>query len=292
MYAQKRHAGWHTSRRLVWLHNNLRFFLSKLCWLGVRKVLFLWDVYSHHGDRLLSTWLRMEIITHSGPVTLLVGSDGGERDRPSKVPLRYRSTRCFSWLPSIPVYICGTEWAKSKTQASCRPLQWLNTRMIEDDKSHVLTGSKDYRYPPNINILKPTQQGLYIRHTGDQNRWHKADAGDNREPTPAKYSWFMLCGISLLILPSAVSFPCSGNWIASIYRNAYILLRVLKAQPGPKTWVLRTWPGMIDREPLSSHAHPSVNDIESTSWTKKKKKKRESITSLLRSYATQIVSRD
>lgn len=160
MYAQKRHAGWHTSRRLVWLHNNLRFFLSKLCWLGVRKVLFLWDVYSHHGDRLLSTWLRMEIITHSGPVTLLVGSDGGERDRPSKVPLRYRSTRCFSWLPSIPVYICGTEWAKSKTQASCRPLQWLNTRMIEDDKSHVSTGSKDYRYPPNINILKTNPAGI------------------------------------------------------------------------------------------------------------------------------------
>lgn len=42
--------------------------------------------------------------------------------------------------------------------------------MIEDDKSHVSTGSKDYRYFPNINILKPTQQGLYIRHTGDQNR--------------------------------------------------------------------------------------------------------------------------
>lgn len=42
--------------------------------------------------------------------------------------------------------------------------------MIEDDKSHVSTGSKDYRYFPNINILKPTQQGLYIRHTGGQNR--------------------------------------------------------------------------------------------------------------------------
>lgn len=186
--------------------------------LGSERFFFFEMFTAIMETRLLSTWLRMEIITHSGPVTLLVGRDGGERDRPSKVPLRYRSTRCFSWLPSIPVYICGTEWAKSKTQASCRPLQWLNTRMIEDYKSHVSTGS---RYPPNINILKPTQQGLYIRHTGDQNRWYKADAGDNREPTPAKYSWFMLCGISLLTLPSAVSFPCSGNWIASIYRNAY-----------------------------------------------------------------------
>ena len=59
---------------------------------------------------------------------------------------------------------------KIKNSGVCRPLQWLKTRMIEDDKSHVSTDSKDYRYPPNIHILKPTQQGLYIRHTGDQNR--------------------------------------------------------------------------------------------------------------------------
>lgn len=165
--------------------------------------------------------------------------------------------------------------------------------MIEDDKSHVSAGSKDYRYFPNINILKPTQQGLYIRHTGDQNRWYKADAGDNREPTLAKYSWFMLCGISLLTLPSAVSFPCSGNWIV-VNLSECILLRVLRAQPGPETWVLRTWPRMIDREPLSSHAHPSINDIEILSQPLggRIQKKKKSITSLLRSYATQIVSRD
>lgn len=44
-------------------------------------------------------------------------------------------------------------------------------------------------------------------------------------------------------------------------------------QPGPKTWVLRTWPRMIDREPLPSHANPSINDIGSTSWRQEKKKK-------------------
>ena len=46
-------------------------------------------------------------------------------------------------------------------------------------------------------------------------------------------------------------------------------------QPGPKTWVLRTWPRMIDREPLPSHADPSINDIGSTSWRQKKKKRKE-----------------
>ena len=44
--------------------------------LGSERFFSLRCLPSRHGDRLLSTWLRMEIITHSGTVTLIVGRDG------------------------------------------------------------------------------------------------------------------------------------------------------------------------------------------------------------------------
>ena len=137
------HAGWHTSQRLVWLHNHLRFFLSKLCWLGVRKVLFLWDVNDHHGDRLLSTWLRMEIITHSGPVTLLVGRDGGRKRLAFKgsFEVSFHEVLFMIAIHTGVHQLCRV--GKIKNSGVFQPLQWLNTRMIEDDKSHVSTGSKN-----------------------------------------------------------------------------------------------------------------------------------------------------
>ena len=103
----------------------------------------------------------MEIITHSGPVTLLVGRDGGRKRLAFKgsFEVSFHEVLFMIAIHTGVHQLCRV--GKIKNSGVFQPLQWLNTRMIEDDKSHVSTGSKNYyRYSPEYQYPKTNPAGI------------------------------------------------------------------------------------------------------------------------------------